>query len=256
MSDALRLTQIITNLISNAIKFTTEGKIHYEAKLVSPNLLRMTVSDTGIGIPKDKLQTIFEQYEQVKSTLQRKYKGTGLGLAISKKLVEMLNGTIEVKSKVNKGTTFIIHLPVEAAPPEENPDNNIYKKDASFLSDKRILIADDYADNRFVIKETLLLFNKQTQILEAENGLQAIELLERHNADLVVMDLDMPVMNGFDALAEIRKHKKNKHIKIIASTANLITSSETEFTEIGFDGYLPKPFSIEQLFQLMQKMLN
>lgn len=256
LSDALRLTQIITNLVSNAIKFTSEGKIHYEAKLISPEQFCITVSDTGIGIPRDKLKSIFEQYEQVKSPLQRKYKGTGLGLAISKKLVEMMNGTISIKSKVNKGTTFEIVFPLQIAPSEEQEEVASYSKKSKFLSNKKILIVDDIADNRFVIKETLLLFNKHIQIIEAENGKAALDLLQTQYADLVFMDLDMPVMNGFDALNEIRKDKKLKSIKIIASTANVINTGEHEFIELGFDAFLPKPFTIDQLYQLVEKIFR
>jgi signal transduction histidine kinase/CheY-like chemotaxis protein len=255
-SDPLRLTQIITNLVSNAIKFTAKGSIHFEAKLKNKNTLQLIVSDTGIGIPKDKLKTIFAQYEQVRTKVQKKYKGTGLGLAISKKLVELMNGTIIIKSKINQGTSFVISLPFEKAAMQKSTTTELHQKDTVFLKGKTILITDDIEDNRFVIAETLSFFNKDIIVLEAEDGQQALDLLKNNLVDFVVMDLDMPVMNGFEALSEIRKNKKLKHLKVIASTASLITNGEDEFLEFGFNGYLPKPFDIDNFFLLLEKMLK
>ncbi len=256
LSDPLRLTQIITNLISNSTKFTAKGSIHFEAKLKSKNKLEIIVRDTGIGIPKDKLATIFDQYEQVRTKVQKKYKGTGLGLAISKKLVEMLNGTIQIKSKINEGTTFIIQLPFEKAATQKNVDEQTIKKDTTFLSDKTILIVDDLEDNRFILKQTLLFYNKDLTILEAENGLVAVDSCKKNKIDLVIMDLDMPEMNGFEALSEIRKNKKTKNLTVAASTASLITNGDDEFIEFGFDTYLPKPFEMEDLYNLLVKTLK
>jgi signal transduction histidine kinase/ActR/RegA family two-component response regulator len=255
-SDPLRLTQIITNLVSNAIKFTAKGSIHFEAKLKNKNTLQLIVSDTGIGIPKDKLKTIFAQYEQVRTKVQKKYKGTGLGLAISKKLVELMNGTIIIKSKINQGTSFVISLPFEKAAMQKSTTTELHQKDTVFLKGKTILITDDIEDNRFVIAETLCFFNKDIIVLEAEDGQQALDLLKNNLVDFVIMDLDMPVMNGFEALSEIRKNKKLKHLKVIASTASLITNGEDEFLEFGFNGYLPKPFDIDNFFLLLEKMLK
>lgn len=254
-SDPLRLMQIISNLISNSIKFTAKGKITLEAKLKNNNTIQLIVSDTGIGIPKDKLTTIFDQYEQVRTKVQKKYKGTGLGLAISKKLVELLHGNISIKSKINVGTSFIINLPFEKAVLQKHVVQSTVKKDASFLKDKTILIVDDLEDNRFVVKETLVFFSKQLQVLEAVDGLDALRILKNNKVDLVIMDLDMPEMNGFEALSEIRKNKKTKSLKVVASTASLITSGDDEFLDFGFDAYLPKPFDIDQFFILLEKIL-
>lgn len=255
-SDPLRLTQIIINLISNSTKFTAKGNIHFEAKLKSKNKLEIIVRDTGIGIPKDKLITIFDQYEQVRTKVQKKYKGTGLGLAISKKLVEMLNGTIVIKSKINEGTTFVINLPIEKAAQQKNVDLLSVKKEATFLNDKTILVVDDLEDNRFILKQTLLFFNKDLTILEAENGLIAVDLCKKKKIDLVIMDLDMPEMNGFEALSEIRKNKKTKQLTVVASTASLITNGDDEFIEFGFDTYLPKPFEMDDLYNLLLRTIK
>ena len=255
-SDPLRLSQIITNLVSNAIKFTSEGSIKVSIKKLKDNRLQITVADTGMGIPKDKLKSIFEQYEQVRSKVQKKYKGTGLGLAITKKLVELMNGTISVKSTVNKGTSFIVNLPYVVAEIVENKTLISLDKEASFLNDKIILIVDDVEDNRFILKETLNFYNKEIQILEAENGKEAVNLLKTHLPDLIIMDLDMPVMNGFEALSVIRKNKKIKHLKVVASTASIITNSEDEFAEFGFDNYLPKPFNMDNFLALLERMIK
>ncbi|MFN8296310.1 MAG: ATP-binding protein [Chitinophagales bacterium] len=256
LSDPLRLTQIITNLVGNAIKFTAKGSIHIDVKLKNKNVLQMIVSDTGIGIPKDKLENIFDQYEQVRTKVQRKYKGTGLGLAISKKLVELMNGTITIKSKINVGTSFIITLPFEKATKQKNTRTALTQKETSFLSNKTILIADDFEDNRFVIKETLKFFNKQILVLEAEDGLRALDVIKNNKVDFVIMDLDMPEMNGFEALSEIRKNKEYRNLKVVASTASLITNGDEEFLEFGFNGYLPKPFDIDSFYLLLERMLK
>jgi signal transduction histidine kinase/ActR/RegA family two-component response regulator len=255
-SDPLRLSQIITNLVSNAIKFTSEGSIKVSIKKLKDNRLQITVADTGMGIPKDKLKSIFEQYEQVRSKVQKKYKGTGLGLAITKKLVELMNGTISVKSTVNKGTSFIVNLPYVVAEIVENKTLISLDKEASFLNDKIILIVDDVEDNRFVVSETLKFFNKNIQIIEAENGKQGVERTKQFQPHLIIMDLDMPIMNGFEALTKIRKLKNKITPIIIASTASLITNSEDEFIEFGFNGYLPKPFDIDYFFALLAEQIG
>jgi signal transduction histidine kinase/CheY-like chemotaxis protein/Tfp pilus assembly protein PilF len=256
LSDPLRLTQVITNLINNSIKFTAKGNIHFSVKLKNKKMLEIIVRDTGIGIPKNKLKTIFDQYDQVRTSLQKKYKGTGLGLSISKQLVELLHGNIIIKSKVNVGTEFIITLPFEKAELQKNLSAAAAGKDAAFLKNKTILIADDLEDNRFILKETLLFFNKKVKIMEAVNGKQALEKLKEGNIDLVIMDLDMPEMNGFEALSEIRKNKRTKQLKVAASTASVITNGEEDFIEFGFDAYLPKPFDMDAFFTLLEKLIK
>lgn len=256
LSDPLRLTQIITNLISNAIKFTSIGNITVYAKLKNKKILQIEVTDTGIGIPKNKLASVFEQYEQVRTKVQKKYKGTGLGLSITKKLVELMHGTISVKSKINIGTTFIVQLPFILAEKQTQVIDNSIKKDAIFLQNKKILVVDDVEENRFLVKQTLLLFNKNVVIVEAENGLQALQILKESNIDIVIMDLDMPVMNGFEALSEIRKNKKIKNTKVIASTASLIANSDDEIIAFGFDAYLPKPFEMNYFYILLENLIK
>lgn len=255
-TDGLRLTQIITNLVSNAIKFTAKGSVIIDVKIVNNSTIEIQVIDTGMGIPKDKLATIFEQYEQVNSHVQKKYKGTGLGLSISKKLIELLNGTISVKSKVGIGTTFSVKLPVQFVEKQKIATNLWQQRDAKFLDDKVVLVVDDVQENRFVVVETLKLLNKNIQTVEAENGLQVLELIKKSNFDLVVMDLDMPEMNGFEALSAIRKYKKKNKLKVIASTASLLINGEEEFIEFGFNAYLPKPFTIDMFYSILKKQLQ
>ncbi|MEZ5053693.1 MAG: ATP-binding protein [Chitinophagales bacterium] len=255
LSDGLRLNQIVTNLVSNAIKFTSVGSVHIQAMYKKKNELQIVVSDTGLGIPKDKLNSIFEQYEQVRTKTQKKYKGTGLGLSISKRLVELMQGTISVKSKVNIGTTFTVTLPIEQVQAQETVQPNAVRYNADFLNGKQILIVDDIDNNRFVIKETLKFFHPDVEILEVENGKQALDILTTTYPDLVIMDLDMPEMNGFEALSEIRKNKKTKNLKVVASTASVVANNEADFMSFGFNAYLPKPFNIEDFHALLQKQL-
>lgn len=255
-TDPLRFSQVLTNLIGNAIKFTTQGGVHTTAILKPKGILELSVHDTGIGIPKDKLPSVFEHYEQVKNQNRRTYKGTGLGLSISKKLVEMMNGSISVKSRVNEGTTFTIRLPVEKAVIEKRAGSLLAPQDAGFLDGRTILVVDDTPENRFISTETLRFFHPGVICAEAENGKHALEVLQQTDADLVIMDLDMPVMNGFEALAAIRRDKKLKHLKVVATTASLVANNEKEFLELGFNGFLPKPFAPEKFLDTLREQLT
>jgi signal transduction histidine kinase/ActR/RegA family two-component response regulator len=254
-SDPLRLTQILTNLIGNSIKFTTEGGVHTSVVLKPRNFLEITVRDTGIGIPKDKLPQVFEHYEQVKNQTQRKYKGTGLGLSISKKLVELMDGSITVKSRIHEGTSFLIRLPVKRAEKTQKTNGSLSDLQADFLKGRSILVVDDTEENRFITIETLKYFNPQVRHAEALNGKQALDILQKEPYDLVLMDLDMPVMNGFEALAAIRNKKKTRDQKVIATTASLLANGEEEFLELGFDGFLPKPFEPEKFLEMLRRQL-
>lgn len=219
-------------------------------------MLEIVVKDTGIGIPADKLPHVFEHYEQVKNQTQRKYKGTGLGLSISKKLVEMLNGTITAKSKVNEGTSFIIRLPFSKAEAAKKINGVLTDLNSDFLAGKSILVVDDTEENRFITIETLKYFNPEVRFTEACNGKQALDILEKEKHDVVLMDLDMPGMNGFETLAAIRKNKKMKDQKVIATTASLLANGDEEFLELGFNGFLPKPFEPEKFLEILRQHLT
>lgn len=256
LTDPLRLSQIVSNLVGNAIKFTAKGSVRIDVRVKPRKILEIGVTDTGIGIPKDKLPLIFEHYEQVKQQVQRSYKGTGLGLSISRKLVEMMGGRIDVKSRIHQGTTFTVRLPLHKGEWPTKPKDLLGGKDTSFLAGRRILVVDDTEENRFITTETLKFFHPDIQYAEAVDGKDALRVLHEQDFDLVVMDLDMPEMNGFESLAAIRKNKKTRDLKVIASTASLVANGDEEFLELGFNGFLPKPYAPEKFLELLSVLLK
>ncbi|MEZ5026043.1 MAG: ATP-binding protein [Chitinophagales bacterium] len=255
-ADAMRLNQIFTNLVSNAIKFTSKGAVSIDVRLLPEDKLHISVSDSGIGMSIAEQKLVFSEYEQIKNSAQRKYKGTGLGLAIAKKLVELMDGIISVKSRKNKGTTFTVVLPYKKAKATLQKQKNPSIKKADFLNGKSILIADDENDNRFVLVEILRLLNKNVNIVEAENGLQAMQILQKQKIDLVLMDLEMPIKNGFETIATIRQQKNLKTIKVVASTASIIADVNEDILASGFDAFLPKPFTMDDFYSCLEKLLR
>ncbi|MCB9034123.1 MAG: tetratricopeptide repeat protein [Chitinophagales bacterium] len=253
--DENRLEQVITNLISNSLKFTIKGNITTTIKQKNEQLI-IQIKDTGIGIPKNNLNNIFDHYEQVKNKEQRKYKGTGLGLSIVKKLVELMHGNIQVKSKVDVGTTFTIQLPLIEIDAIATQTENI--NDLAFLKNKKILIVDDTEENRFITINTLIINENSIHCFEAENGKVCIDFLQKnkHHIDLIIMDLDMPIMNGFEAAAFIKNDKQLKHHKILGTTASLITESDFDYQSLGFDAFIPKPFNNNELLEVLKKVLS
>ncbi|HQO31272.1 MAG TPA: ATP-binding protein [Chitinophagales bacterium] len=255
LSDSLRLTQMLTNLLGNAYKFTDTGGVEVRAWRKGKRLL-FAVADTGVGIPKDKLKTVFEQYEQLQSSSKKKYKGTGLGLAIVKKIAALMNGTVRAKSSKKTGTEFTIDLPWHPADAAVQRAEVALPGANEFLKDKTILVVDDIDDNRLLVCKTLQYFYPAVKLLEARDGEEAVAAAQQHHPDLIVMDLDMPRMNGVEALAAIRKNKKMRTLTVIASTASLIANAEQELKSMGFDGYLPKPFEIEDFRLLLKEKLG
>lgn len=248
--DAHRLSQVILNIVSNALKFTDTGGVFIEAGILDSQdkqtFVQLKITDTGIGISEDKLQKIFERYEQATATIKTQYGGTGLGLSISKKIVELMNGSLSVSSSINKGTIFTIEIPFENTIETITP-KHIPEVDKSFLSGKCILIADDVDTNRLLFKEILLSFNDRIEIYEASNGLEVLERIRKHPVDLVLMDLEMPEQNGIETIQKLRKELNSDYIKVIAHTASLLTLSTEEIKAIGFNDVLLKPFKPSDL---------
>ncbi len=246
--DTIRTYQVLLNLVSNAIKFTNTGgvKITVSIEHENDNLMNVIfhIQDTGIGIAKSKLNTIFERYEQADATIKNNFGGTGLGLSISKKIVELMNGNIQIKSKLNKGSQFIVTIPFKTEKHHtiENQTNNV---DSNLLKNKTILIADDNEENRLVAKEILLSYDNTIKIMEANDGNEVISLLFKNIPDILFIDLDMPNLNGIETTQQIRKNKKYDFIKIIGNTASLSTFTNEELKEIGFDAFLRKPYKVE-----------
>lgn len=254
-SDELRITQILNNLISNAIKFTPNGKIDVAVSLqkLEQNhvLIRFEVKDNGIGIEQDKLPTIFDRFMQASTNTQRKFGGSGLGLSICKLLVEQFKGTIWVTSQYGKGTNFAFELPIKLGiKKNESEDDKLLSE--TILNQKQILLAEDYELNVIVAKGILERWNVIIDI--AQNGLIALEMAKNKHYDLILMDLQMPEMNGIEATRQIRMFDKN--IPIIALTANVLSDVQIDLDVVGFNDFVSKPFKPDILKEKMSTLIQ
>lgn len=254
IGDATRLTQILVNLIGNAIKFTHQGNINIEIynKQQSENevIIGFKISDTGIGIDKEKLNEVFERFNQGEDSTTRNYGGTGLGLSIVKSLILLQNGNIEVTSEQGKGTTFNFHIPYGIAKEQLNAIPAVgtnYFKDKSNMP-LRVLVVDDNAINQSLMKHLLLQWNIDFDIVS--NGLEAIEQLINQTYDLVLMDIQMPKMDGYAATQKIREVLK-LNIPIIAMTAHALAGEREKCLSRGMNEYISKPIKEEELFKLI-----
>ena len=245
-----RLSQLMINLVTNAIKFTEKGSIRFGYEM-RENELYFYVTDTGCGIPKDKQQNIFGRFVKLNSFAQ----GTGLGLSICKTLMDHMGGRIGVESEEGKGSTFWFTLPYKPAVKE---DKKQMLKDIQPVSIERnkltILVAEDNASN-YKLFESILKYDYH--LIHAWDGMEAVEMFRKHNPQIVLMDINMPVMDGYEATREIRKYSAK--IPIIAVTAFAYASDEQKVMESGFDGYMPKPINAKllkaQLVDIMQKRI-
>lgn len=256
IGDSYRINQMILNIVDNSFKFTKSGyvkiKVSELSRLDKNCNLRITVEDSGIGVPDSKKDYIFERFNQVDSSLTREYGGTGLGLAISKQLVELMGGSITLESKKNIGTTINMDLKLEyvKSKPEERHDLNI--QTITKNKDKKILIVEDEIVGRVTLK--LMLRDKYT-IIFAKNGKEGVDMFARHNPDLVLMDIMMPVMNGFEAFDKIERINID-NVPIIACTAKVIDTEKKYLVSYGFDDYLSKPIDMGILNSLLRKYLG
>lgn len=253
--DEVRLKQILFNLIGNAVKFTSKGfvrttvKHHASSRHAESIDLLITVEDSGIGIPQQYQSAIFEAFRQKEGQSTKRFGGTGLGLSITKRLVEMMGGTISVDSAENSGSRFCITIPdvpVTKEDIEADRDGAFGSEEVEFL-EATVLIADDVSTNRLLIKELLRLTPIST--IEAKNGEEAVLLSRDFKPDAVLMDLRMPVLNGRDAMYQIRKDDSTRSIPIIALTASGMKGEKERMIEMGFSGYLTKPLKKEELFR-------
>ncbi len=242
-SDPMRLTQILTNLLENAIKFTERGRIRLscvtEAETGNWARLRFSIRDTGIGIPAEKVESVFERFTQADSNTTRRYGGTGLGLSITKQLIELLGGTIGLKSKEGKGSEFYFTLRFLKSEKQRLPVNE-EAAPQQYLSAKRVLVAEDTLLNQKLT--AIILQNNGFSVTLAENGMQAVELVQRQTFDLILMDIQMPHMDGYEATCIIREKLKVK-TPIIAMTAHALAGEREKCFEKGVNDYLAKPFS-------------
>jgi len=256
VGDSVRLHQIILNLLSNAVKFTTKGKITVAVTLLSQDDEKVTiefaVSDTGIGIAKDKMEHIFENFQQATSKTSRLYGGTGLGLAISKQLVESQGGSIAVKSKIREGSTFSFVLPFKKSTGEAELETEVILSNVD-VKNIKILVVEDIALNQLLMKTLLDDFGFNRDV--ASNGKIAVEMLQKKAYDVILMDLQMPVMNGFEATEFIRKIMKST-VPIIALTADVTTVDLAKCRSVGMNDYISKPVDEKLLFAKIIEQLK
>ena len=259
LGDPYRLRQILLNLADNALKFTQKGTVTVECTLLpaSPDAPAETaavafrVTDTGIGIKSEYLATIFNEFSQADSSVTRKFGGTGLGLSICRDLVKLMGSEVHVSSEQNKGTSvsFVLHLPV--GPPQAVTRRSLPALTAQHrqhLRGKHVLLVEDNLFNRQIAKS--FLTQAEVRVTEAEHGAQAVELAQRERFDLVLMDVQMPVMDGYAATAVLRQ-RLALATPIIALTANAISGEREKCLAAGMNGYLAKPFQERQLLQLL-----
>lgn len=259
--DGVRIRQILFNLIGNAIKFTQKGQIKlkveniYKDNIKSKIDLIFRVEDTGIGIDEKNLESIFNAFEQANNHDVAKYGGTGLGLAICTKLVHMMNGEISVKSEKNKGSIFTVILrdiPVSSME-QEIVSSKLLTSNIEFEK-AQILVVDDVEENRKLVLASLKDFD--IDIIMAQNGQEALDKLKNINVNLILMDLRMPVMDGYEAANIIKNSPKLKDIPLIALTASVMGKDLEKVSQYGFDGYLRKPVILDDLIEELAKYLK
>ncbi|PHR62980.1 MAG: hypothetical protein COA47_01420 [Robiginitomaculum sp.] len=249
--DVTRFGQVLNNLLSNAIKFTHEGKVTLSmaiARSAAEPLLRVEVSDTGIGMNEEARQQIFDRFTQADNSITRNFGGTGLGLSIVKQLAEAMDGSVEVESVVGQGSIFRFVIPLRAA--NVAPLDVEVEQDDTAQRPLDILVAEDHPANQFLVRKLLEVAGHQVTLVE--NGQLAVEAVQAHAFDLVLMDMQMPVMDGLAAIREIRNLKGAvSGVPIIAVTADVMADQVAKIREIGADEHIGKPISPADLYQAM-----
>jgi PAS domain S-box-containing protein len=257
IGDPFRINQIMLNLVSNAIKFTTVGSVDICLNVLKDNdtsqEIELIVKDTGIGMEQSFLKDLFKKFSQEYESTSRKFGGTGLGMGITKNLIDNMGGEILVESEKGKGTTIFLRFTLEKGTELDVPKASNSIKTINNLKGKKILVVDDNVMNRMVA--TLILKEYEVLISEAEDGEEAINYLKNNDCDLVLMDLQMPISNGYNA-SEIIRQKLKLNIPIIALTANVIKGEKEKCFKVGMNDYLSKPFDEEQFLEIISKWLQ
>ena len=261
LGDPLRVRQVLTNLLSNAVKFTESGWVELRIEVrdggpaPSSMMLAIEVEDSGTGIPQEKLTAIFEEFTQADGSVSRKYGGTGLGLAITRRLVELHGGSISVHSEVGKGSCFSVLVPLEitvpahAAPVE--PTGGLAHAAPAGEPRARVLVAEDNQVNQKVV--TALLGKHGYSVVLANNGREALDRLREREFDVILMDIQMPELDGIQATHQIRSDARWKCLPIIAMTAHAMTGDREKCLEAGMDGYLSKPVNARHLLEVLRQ---
>ena len=259
LGDPLRLRQIVSNLLSNAIKFTERGRVEVLLAVTPGETgradLRLEVADTGTGIPASKLPVIFEKFTQADSSISRKYGGTGLGLAITRRLVELHSGSIRAESQEGQGSRFIVELPFDMAGAEPVRSERPHAEQPARRPGIRLLLVEDNVVNQRVV--IAMLRKREYQVDVAGNGRQAIEKLEEalDPYHLILMDVQMPVLDGLETTRLIRRDPRWKQLPVIALTAHAMTGDRERCLEAGMNGYISKPVQAPQLIAAIDSVL-
>jgi len=265
VGDPVRIRQVLVNLINNAIKFTFKGDIEIRVKVEKHEgktcQLHFSVKDAGVGIPEEKLEKIFDVFTQADASTTRRFGGTGLGLAISRKLVEMMDGRIWAESEEFQGSIF--HFLASFEVPEEKSVQSVEteaqarpKKVRSGDRPLRILLAEDNIVNQKMAAR--MLEKKGWEVQPADNGQQVLNYLEKDQFDLILMDAQMPVMDGYEATKQIREKEKEtgEHIPIVALTARAMSGDRQKCIDSGMDGYVSKPIDREKLYEAVTELVE
>lgn len=261
IGDSLKIFQVLLNLVNNAVKFTQTGSInvHIGEDFGSPGNLIFSVIDTGVGISKSQQKIIFDRFRQVDTSLDQKHGGAGLGLAISQKLTEAMNGKLAVMSRLQEGSTFSCSIPLPVVAPASRRHLHM---DASLIPPEnfpriKILAVDDIRENMEVIK--VYLDNYPVHLDTAENGLEALNMVEKNQYDIILMDIRMPIMDGITATRRIRENdtkERGRRTNILAVTAHAFQEQKNKFIKAGFDGVLTKPFFKKDLVMSIYKLVQ
>ena len=257
IGDPYRLNQVLLNIITNAIKFTEKGSVDILLSVLNDNktsqTIRVDIKDTGIGMDENFKNSLFEKFSQEEASVTRQYGGTGLGMSICKELIELMEGEVFAESEKGVGTmiSFVVNFAKGVA--EDLPSKEEFVADESMLAGKKILVVDDNEINRLVA--TTILNNYGADTVEAANGEESVTYLKEHQVDLVLMDIQMPVMNGYDAARMIRKEISQK-LPVIALTANAIKGDNEKCMEAGMNDYIAKPFKEEDLLKMIAGILK
>jgi CheY-like chemotaxis protein len=266
--DYIRIKQILINLLSNAIKFTEKGSIDLTVHTLQTNgdhkiKLRFAVKDTGIGIHKNNQQKIFEAFSQEDNSTSKKFGGTGLGLTISNQLLGLMNSHLDLKSELGQGSEFSFvlevsytdeipdsHKPTQKLVTSE-PHNNVISTD-----NKLVYIVEDNKINMLLAKTLVKQILPNAEIIELQNGKEALEKTESLRPDLILMDIQMPIMNGYESTAAIRKLPDSEQIPIIALTAGTVLGEKEKCIEFGMNDYIPKPIDKEMLEKIIREVMQ
>lgn len=261
--DSIRLSQILNNLISNAIKFTYHGTVSLAVSVKHESegeqLIRFEISDTGIGIPESKRQVIFGMFTQANSNTTRKFGGTGLGLTITKKLVELHGSTLHLESDPGHGSRFFFDIPfdIRMKPPLEQKSATSHIQEAggmlNALKGIKVMVVEDNEVNQILLRKFTQIWGAEMTL--AENGLEATQVLSDYDPDIILMDLQMPVMDGYAASKLIRKIPEYKNLPIVAVTASVMLDVQHRIKEAGMNDYVCKPFKPEELLKKIQSLV-